>query len=274
MADYHNRVRELMRVRNVSQAKLITSTGIPRATMTRLLAGETKFNIDQLELVASTLGLSIHDVVSPLKFDHFSLTGITKLDELIRRITALRCIPWESKAQGIFSETHQIDARCYSPLYSRWNDDPEKPCPKLVQIQKRSQPERCIRQNHSRADALREVMLHEHPKIEGLYGIAITDELRLNEMAAKEVGNIYIPLRATVTGVRRVSVTTQMFADLNNRINGTLTQDEYVLTSTIKSIRNGSDAIIRHKLWNPIPDIGNFDHKRDVFERYVELAIN
>jgi len=278
MAEYHNRVRELMRVRNVSQAKLMTATGIPRATMTRLLAGETTFDIDQLELVASALGLSINDVVSPLKFDHFSLTGITKLDDLIRRVTALRCIPYDSRAKTIYTQTHQADAVCYSPLYTRWNYDPEKPCPKVVPIERKYSAtfgaESPIFADLEKPDAPREVMLHEHPGIDGLYGILVTDELRLNDSAVKEVRNIYIPLRATVTGVRRISVTTQMFADSDNRIDGTLAQDEYVLTAKIKSIRNGSDAIIRHKLWNPIPDISNFETNRDAFERYVELAIN
>ena len=279
MAEYHNRVRELMRVRNVSQAKLITATGIPRATMTRLLAGETTFDIDQLELVASVLGLSINDVVSPLRFEYFSLTGITKLDDLIRRVTALRSIPYDAKAKTIYSQTHQADAVCYSPLYSHWNDDPEKPCPKVGWIERphgsSATVESPIFADLLIPDASRVVMLHEHPGIDGLYGILVTDELRLNDEAAhREVRNIYIPLRATVTGMRRISVTTQMFADSDNRIDGTLTQDEYVLTATIKSIRNGSDALVRHKLWYPIPDISNFETNRDAFERYVELAIN
>ena len=49
MHDYHTRIRQLMTVRNVTQAGMIRSTGIPRATITRLLNGESEVSINQME---------------------------------------------------------------------------------------------------------------------------------------------------------------------------------------------------------------------------------
>ena len=266
MPEYHTRIRQLMAVRNVTQATLIRSTGIPRATITRLLAGDTEFSINQLELVSTVLGLSINDVVSPLKFDIFSLTGITKLDDLIRRLTALRSIPYDSKAHDIYSTTHIPDALCYSSVYARWNND-DRPCPKIINSPAKTNASGCT--------------LHEHPKIDGLYGISVIDELSLNNNVAKDgTRNIYFPLRASVTGTHRMSVTTQMFShavgeSMKNKTSGSLSQDEYVLTSSVRSIKNHtSDAIINHKIWTPIPEISKFVSERSAFEKYVDLVVN
>ena len=266
MPEYHTRIRQLMAVRNVTQATLIRSTGIPRATMTRLLAGDTDFSINQLEQVSTVLGLSINDVVSPLKFDIFSLTGITKMDDLIRRLTALRSIPYDSKAHDIYSTTHIPDALCYSSVYARWNND-DRPCPKIINSPAKTNASGCT--------------LHEHPKIDGLYGISVIDELSLNNNVAKDgTRNIYFPLRASVTGTHRMSVTTQMFShavgeSMKNKTSGSLSQDEYVLTSSVRSIKNHtSDAIINHKIWNPIPEISKFVSERSAFEKYVDLIVN
>ena len=274
MHDYHTRIRQLMTVRNVTQAGMMRNTGIPRTTMTRLLNGETDFSINQLEQVATALNLSSNDVVSPLPFDHYALTGIAKLDDLVRRVTALRSMPYDCQAHEIYCTTHVPDALCYSPTYARWNHD-DRPCPKKIDVQRKSDlpVESCTPAQRI------EVALHEHTKIDGLYGILVSDELHLNDLSFRNKGekerHIYIPLRATVTGSNRVSVTTQMFANPSHRVNGSTSQDEYILTASVKSIKNGSsDAIIRHKLWLPIPDISNFVSERSAFEKYVEMVVN
>ena len=77
-----------------------------------------------------------------------------------------------------------------------------------------------------------------------------------------------------------MSVTTQMFShavgeSMKNKTSGSLSQDEYVLTSSVRSIKNHtSDAIINHKIWNPIPEISKFVSERSAFEKYVDLVVN
>jgi transcriptional regulator with XRE-family HTH domain len=56
-------IRALMARRNISRQRVARALGVSHTTVWRRLNGDTALNLDELELIATVLGVSVHDLM-------------------------------------------------------------------------------------------------------------------------------------------------------------------------------------------------------------------
>lgn len=54
----------LMRDRRITQAQLAARLGLAQSAVSARLRGETRFSIDEVEVIADLLGVTINDIVA------------------------------------------------------------------------------------------------------------------------------------------------------------------------------------------------------------------
>jgi lambda repressor-like predicted transcriptional regulator len=67
-------IRALLARRRISAAELARRTGLKQSTLARRMTGETAFDLDDLELIAATLGVDVQELI-PRRGDEDSLTN-------------------------------------------------------------------------------------------------------------------------------------------------------------------------------------------------------
>lgn len=61
-----DRVTSKIKDRGTTVVWLCQKTGIPRATMTRRLGGNSPFNLNELDRIATALGVPVGDLLQPV----------------------------------------------------------------------------------------------------------------------------------------------------------------------------------------------------------------